>query len=443
MTTATRAILAAAAVSLAGAVSAQTAQQSDPLIIREGEGLRRTQLDKMELAPFPADAWAKLSDWKNGNAVSGADISGKVVLICTYSDWYAPAKRGFSLARRMAETYGAQGLVVVCAHHKEGWANAPKPAAPAGAMMLLAHDAQGAFRDALRVDQDPDFYFIDRSGQMRLADVTTESVEEGCKLLLAETPEAAAGTKQRLADEARQRDLDQRRVDALREQVDLTQMPSLPFMDPTADQYKNAKWPELPRDPNNYQNKEAKLEPRPIPLPEANWFPSKPDLKGRAVLIYLWHPDLAMSFDRFMNQADLFQRQRGRDLIVVGVMTNFSGVQNMESEMTESQKDPAKLLKRLETFAKSRKFEHYLTFDPSGAIFDAVKNQNNEIAWPMLIVVSTDRMARWWPVFDSSNQRVIAGVHWLAALDRVLAVDPGVQARRAAEAEWIRQHQGR
>lgn len=413
---------------------AMAQHQADPSIVREGEGLRRGQLDKMELAPFPADAWGLLSDWKHGESPAGA--AGKVVLICTYSDWYPTAKRGFSLAQRLAQSRAKDGLIVVGVHHKDGW----DAAAKGDSSVILAHDAQGKFRERLLVDQDPDFYFIDRSGQLRYADIATEAVEQACDLLLAEKADAAASLKGRLATEASERDLEQRRIDALRDQVDLTAIPELSFPEPSPEAIKNAKWPNLPRDPSAQQDEAKTLEPKPIALPDTNWFPRKPELKGRAVLLYLWHPDLPGSFHGIMHQADLMQRQYGRDLVVVGVLSPLSATVN-NKQLSEDQRDPVKLQKKLEEIAKSRKFDHFLTIDPGNAIFDALQNQQQVIPWPFFVIVSSDKMSRWWPVVDQSQQFIVTGVDFEAALMQVIKVDPGVQARRAVEAEWIRTQQ--
>ncbi|NUQ67584.1 MAG: hypothetical protein HUU18_04805 [Phycisphaerales bacterium] len=430
-----RSILRSLAVVLVvlGGSLASAQHQADPSIVREGEGPRRGQLNKMELAPFPADAWSLLSDWKHG-AAPAAD--GKVVLICTYADWYPSAKRGFALAQRLAQTKAKDGLIVVAVHHKDGW----DAAAKGDSSVILAHDAQGKFRERLLVDQDPDFYFIDRSGQLRYADVATESVEQAVDLLLAEKADAAAGLKGRLADEAQARDLELRRIDAMRDQVDLTSIPELPFPEPSPEAIKAAKWPPLPRDPSAQQGQATLLEPKPVALPDTNWFPRKPELKGRAVLLYLWHPDLPGSFHGIMHNADLLQRQYGRDLVVVGVLSPLSTSINNQ-QLTEDQRDPVKLQKKLEEVAKSRKFDHFLTIDPGNAIFDALQNQQNVIPWPFFVIVSSDKMARWWPVVSQGGQTVVAGVDPIAALLQVLKVDPGVQARRAVEAEWIRTQQ--
>src|SRR3954470_18617576 len=70
------------------AIAGATPAFAQPDIIREGEGARRRELDKMELKPFPAEAWSKLSDWTNGPALTPGVTSGKVVLIVTWADWY-------------------------------------------------------------------------------------------------------------------------------------------------------------------------------------------------------------------------------------------------------------------------------------------------------------------------------------------------------------------
>ncbi len=59
----------------------------NPEITRRGEGSRRLELNKLELKPFQAELWSKLSDWQNGPALTSADVKGKVVLVVTYASW--------------------------------------------------------------------------------------------------------------------------------------------------------------------------------------------------------------------------------------------------------------------------------------------------------------------------------------------------------------------
>src|SRR5437899_5198040 len=107
--------LAAFGLALASTAFAQ------PMIVREGEGQHRRDCDKMELKPFPADAWSKLSEWTNGPALTPGAASGKVVLIVTWADWYQPSVRALGLAKRLSEKYAKDGLIVVAAHDAQGW----------------------------------------------------------------------------------------------------------------------------------------------------------------------------------------------------------------------------------------------------------------------------------------------------------------------------------
>lgn len=77
-------------------------------VIREGSGPQRAALDKMELQPFPSDAWSKLSNWTNGDAITPARIDGKPVLIFTWAAWHPSARRAVQLAQKMADKYGGQ-----------------------------------------------------------------------------------------------------------------------------------------------------------------------------------------------------------------------------------------------------------------------------------------------------------------------------------------------
>src|SRR4030095_5940001 len=56
-------------------------------------------------------------------------------------------------------------------------------------------DAQNEFRKALLSTQDPDFYIVDRAGNLRYADVETASVEGAVNFLVDETADTAAAPK--------------------------------------------------------------------------------------------------------------------------------------------------------------------------------------------------------------------------------------------------------
>lgn len=418
-----RALFLASLLALTGIAAAQNAEP-----IREGDGQRRTDLNRMELKPFPAEAWGKLSDWKNGPAISPSDYKGKVVLIFTWSDYVPTSQKALDLAKRLAEQKGKDGLVVVGAHGSQGWAEANKPAAAEGSKFLLALDAKREFRAALKSDADPDFYLIDRAGQLRFADVTTETASNGVDLLLAETPESAGKLNDTIAAKRAADEAGLRRPDDINQKLDLTNVPELPFAKPAPEAYTKAKWPRVPRDPNN-NDANVKAEARPITLPpDTDFFPKKPVTDGRITLVYLWHPREFFTFDRDMPEADLLQRQYGRDLAVVGALFIPQGQSGQR--LRDEDKDPEKLRAKMQEFAKARQTKHAFVLDAGNSLLNTVLNNQNEFPYPMIILISTDGQARWWSSKEGNEYR--------GPLLTMLENDPGVLARRKAEEEYIK-----
>lgn len=431
-------LLCAALLALAGASLPAWAQPADG-IIREGEGQHRKALDARELKPFDESAWAKLSDWKNGGSAGPGAFAGRPVLIMTWTDYIPASKRAFATAKRLAETYAADGLAVVCAHGKDEWAAAQKPEAPKGATLLIAHDAKGEFRDAILADNDPDFFVIDRAGQLRFADIATESVEAAVEKVCKESKDVAAGINAALAAAARQREAEIKKAEALRSGVDLTNLPELPFETPGPDAYKNASWPAIPKDPQQgyqSQNPDDKPTAQKATIPETGWFPSKPATNGRVILMYFWHPDVPLSFVD-IEKFDLIQRQKGRDVVVVGVLSPLGDANNTYGNQPKIETDPEKLQKKLQDFRRDRKLGHSILLDLNGGLFTTSKTYyqsfQQAVPAPWVAIVSSDGMMRWWgwmgfPAYE-------------AALDKVLLNDPGVQARRRVEDEYIKSKQ--
>lgn len=421
-----RAGVVAAALALA---SAAWGQGFSP--VRAGSGESRAAMDKMELAPFPSAAWAHLTDWKNGSGPDGV-AGGKVVLIVNWSDYHPASRRAFLLAQRLSGKYGKDGLVVIASHGTSGWDEADKPKPAEGAMLLIAHDAKGEFRKALRSDADPSFYLIDRAGQMRFAGVASSSVEAAVQALLAEDADAAKGIKSRMASEAAKRDAEERRTRDLRERLDLVTIPELPFPKPDEQAYEKAKWPRLPRDTNK-KDEIAYLEPRDVTLPEADWFPKKPKLDGKIVVAYFWHPRVPQLTNEFFPFFDDLARKHGRDVVFVGVLSNYNGISvgGKPIELLKEEQDPEKLRKQMDRYMKARNFEQYLVLDLENSVMNtAIPAENRQEGFIPLALISSDGKARWWGYKPA--------VTWDSALDVMLRNDPGVLARRKVEEEYIR-----
>ena len=414
------------AVALAAPALAQ------PSVLREGEGQRRRQLDSLELKPFSIGNLDKLSDWTNGSAPTTGAIDGKVVVILFWNDWYPQAAKAVNFAKRLAEKHKGE-VVVIAAHDKEGWTDARKAKSDAeGAMFLIAHDTKNELRAALKADQDPDFFIIDRAGQLRYADVQTESVEAAVDFLVGEGKDKAAGLTGELAAKARQAELDRRRSESIRTQVDMTGIPEVPFQMPLPEAYSRDKvtWPKMPKEPNDPpEDPKNPTPPVVVPLPDVGYFPQKPTVKGRAVVLYFWHPDYPATYQLF-EPMNALQRQYPRDLAVIGVMSPLKIQTANGSSEYKLDTDPKSLTEKIEKILARQNINHSLLLDINGSIFELAKNKKNEIPLPWGAVISTDNAMRFSGFMGAST--------FQGALDRVLQVDPGIRARRAAEEEFLR-----
>jgi hypothetical protein len=409
------------------AVLAAAGQASAQDILREAVGDRAAELTAMELKPFDQTLWSMLSEWTNGQALDTQATAGKVVLIATWSSWNPAATRSITTLQELKQEFGEKGLLVVGVHHPTGWEKAADALTKRHADFLAALDAGGKFREGIRSDQDPDFYLIDRAGQLRYADIRTESVTAAVKELIAEDAAAAGSLVSRMESEAAVRDAEFRRPQTIQSQVNLSTMPEVPFVAPGEAAYASTSWPERKTDEDN-RGRDEDRGPRPMPVPAAGWVSEPPKAGGRAVVYYAWLLDDPRSVT-LVREMESLQKQLGRDAVIVGVL---SGVRSEDRDRgrDEENLNPEEVAGRLERFRVSHGISHPMVMDIGGAFFENERGgRNNEGGYPAA-VVSSDSIARWeGTVFDDAFR---------AALNRVINVDPGIRARRAAEEAYIR-----
>ena len=101
-------VVAALGLAIASTVFAQ-----EPMVVRKGEGQFRKQCDAKELKPFPAENWAKLSEWTNGPALTPGDYSGKVVLIDFWATGCGPCVREVPTVVATYEKLHPKGFEIV------------------------------------------------------------------------------------------------------------------------------------------------------------------------------------------------------------------------------------------------------------------------------------------------------------------------------------------
>jgi hypothetical protein len=321
-------------------------------------------------------------------------------------------------------------------HHERGWDAAKKPTAPAGSTMLVAHDAAGDFRKALKVDQDPDFYLVDRAGQMRYADIQIDSVEAAVAELVAEKQDAAASLKSRLANTAAEQERERLKSEALKGSVKFTAIPEQDFPLPSAEDYRKVEWPPVPKDPNQPNSGQAAL-PKLIQFPDSNWFPAKPEMKGRAVVLYFWSPLVEWSYRQSIDDAERLAVTFGRDVVVVGIAMDFSDING--TKIKDEDKDFNKFVKRVEEVYSAKKLSpNHVMVAENGSTILRTFTADPEIPMPYLAMASSNLEARWWPIKSEDGQTYVVGMNFYAALRQVIELDPAIQRRQKAEEAYIK-----
>jgi len=412
------------------ALAGQAVAQQDATILREATGSRAATLGEMELKPFDSALWSSLSSWTNGEALDAAATEGKVVVIATWATWNQASTRVIPMLQSLKTKHEADGLLVVGVHHAQGWDKAEQILTQRRADFLDAHDSAGKFRQAIHADQDPDFYLIDRAGQLRFADIRTESVPAAVKLLLAEDVSAAASLSDRLAAKAAEADAALRKPRAIQSGLDMRSLPEVPFLAPSPEAYARVKWPK-PKEDDNSRNRNDS-GPRALPVPESGWISGvKPKTDGRAVVYYAWELDDPRSAE-IARQMERLQTQLGRDVVIVGICTGIRSADR--NSRNQEQIEPEVFLRRMQQFRASHGLTHPMIADPGGSQFsDSNRNRGSNEDY-VANVVSSDAILRW--------EGGVADPAFRAALDRVIDIDPGVQTRRAAEQAYIRARGG-
>ncbi len=406
-------------------------------IVRESTGKLRADLDRMELTNFPAEHWSKLAAWANGDALTPAALEGKAVMVVTWASWHPASLKVMSIAQSAAAKYGPQGLIVVGVHNKEGWNEAASVAKARGITFLLAHDASGEFRKSLKIDHDPMFYFFDRAGHLRYAAVSSASVDEASAELVKETREQANDLPRIRREREDAEAGTKRRTSEINKTIDLSTLPAVPpgYVHPQASDYKNVAWPkmdtELAKKVGLYDETTKKFKEVKLAFTPPAYYPAKPEIQGRAIVIYVWHPDVTQSYAKVMPQMDELQTRYERDLAVIGAAISMKTLRP-NGQQVEEESLP-KLAQKYANFIQSRKYSHALAPDFQGTslapILGSGGGSGDGFPLPGAMVVSSDGIIRWIGWSD--------GPDFKYAIETIVAVDPAVKARRAADRAFI------
>jgi len=402
----TTAALAAGLIGLAG-----PAMAGDE-IVREGAGERRSELNDLELTAFDAGLIEGLDGWLNTEPITADQLDGKVVVLFTWASWYPTSLRALPVAQRVSERFADDGVVVIGVHNPEEYAGAEQAIARRHVTFPIAHDADGKLREALLVDQDPDFYLIDRAGHLRFADIETGSVPAAVEQLVGESPEKAKALPQRLAQEARQARIESRRGRHVSEEYVKALRSEIPFVLPGPEAYGKVEWPEDDEDGYRGNIGAEDYIGKPFPaaqaLSSAPWLGDEPETKGRVVVVTFWNPGDDPS-RRALPKLEAIQDTDKANLVVIGLA------------VSEDQTDA-----KIRSFLGDRERSVYFAYDENGAMAESMSVRT----LPHAMVLSSDGVVRWQ---GDPNDAGFDGV-----VDRLIDLDPGVKARMAAREAYLK-----
>lgn len=394
---------------IAGLTTVLAEPADDWRFAREGEGEHRATLDAAELKPFDAALLSKLSDWKNGSALTPGSLNDKIVAIVFWdNDEPASVRTVVPTLKRLDLTYGGKGLVTLAVHGPDHWEDAQSRIESGLINTLVAHDADGSFAKALGADGTPDSFIVDRAGQLRFADIDDRELPGAVRELIRETREEALGAGERRAARAAEIDAAER-AKAEKEQRRAEAIAKMPAR-PSDDAYAAAAWPDFnkPKDPAQLYAKDVQGKPLPVPFGKNElWLTEPPPLEGRVMVLDFWAtwcgPCLQAS-----PKLDALQKKYEEDLRIIGV----------SGQARPSYPEDERTIKQ---FIRGHKVSYSHVNDLKQSVYGPLQIRGI----PHVVVLSSDGIVRWQGnPHDAAFQK---------AVEKAIEVDPWVAARRASE----------
>ena len=147
------------------------------------ENPARKELNTMIGKPAPA---ISLKEWTNSKPLTLADLKGKIVLVDFWATWCGPRIAAVPHNNEMMKKYADKGVVIIGVCAANGAEKMAETVKAKGIEYPVAVDTNDTVRKAYKGNSFPDYYIIDRAGNLRWADVVNTDAEKAIQILLKE-----------------------------------------------------------------------------------------------------------------------------------------------------------------------------------------------------------------------------------------------------------------
>ncbi len=337
----------------------------------------RQALTELETKPFDSSIAAALTDWSHPGTLDPENTKGKVVVLAVVSAADPQSIMALSKLTRMHRDFKDQGIVVAAIHPDAGFDLMHEKIAAGKVTIPVARDAGGTFATAMHTDNYPDYYLIDRAGNLRFADLDKRAIKDAIKLLTSETPESATTNA---ALQAQGLDPAKPEQDAKEKEASKSK------------KYGGASWPKHNKG-TLYANRNSQGMKLPIPLLDnEEWVSEERSFENKVLIIDFWISSSSPAKKASRIYTKLLETHAGKLEVV-----RISGSEDKE-----------KIIRKL----SNTKENYAQLYDSTQTLYKAL----GITSIPHTLVLSTDGTIRWqgFPLDKGFAQ----------AVDKIVATDP-------------------
>ncbi len=141
----------------------------------------RAAITAMQGKPAPALA---VSEWTNAKPQTLADLKGKIVVLDFWATWCGPCLAAVPHTNELQKKYADKGVVFIGVCCPRGGEKMAETVKSKGIEYAVALDTTGDTFKSYKADSYPDYFIIDRAGNLHWGDVVNSNVENAIEQLL-------------------------------------------------------------------------------------------------------------------------------------------------------------------------------------------------------------------------------------------------------------------